>query len=155
MKIAIVGHEEEKFTESGEFRALIHIAKILKYTYEMTPVTLVSGGCHLGGIDIWAEQFADRALIPKIIFKPQRLTWKSKAGQMGFEERNLKIASECDVLYCLAVDRLADKYKGMKFSSCYHCNKNNHVKGGGCWTMKKAAALGKPTHLIIIPNEEP
>lgn len=153
MNIGIVGHEEAKFTESGQFQAMIHIAKILKYTYDES-TTLISGGCHLGGIDIWAEEFADRAGISKKIFKPQRLTWASKDGQIGFEERNLQIARASDVLYCIAVERLASSYSGMKFTHCYHCKTDYHIKGGGCWTMKQAKILGKETHLIIIPNQE-
>jgi hypothetical protein len=152
MNIGIVGHEEAKFTQSGKLIALAAIAKCLKYTHP-APV-LISGGCHLGGIDIWAEEFADRARIPKTIFKPQRLTWDSKHGQIGFKERNIQIAQASDVLYCIAVQRLASSYGGMQFTECYHCNKTDHVKGGGCWTMKVANALGKETHLIIIPNQE-
>lgn len=159
MKIAIVGHEEAKFTKMGKHQALLHIERILLLPHfnEEGPDYdnhLISGGCHLGGVDIWAEQVADSRQIPKTIFKPQRLTWKSKDGQMGFEERNIEIAFNCDVLYCLAVTRLANSFKGMTHTMCYHCHTTDHVKGGGCWTMKKAKSFGRETHLIIIPNEE-
>lgn len=147
--IGIVGHEAIKFTPAGERQARAEIWRIL-----MEPdVTLVSGHCHLGGIDIWAEEEADKRGIPKIIFKPEVLAW-DPPGAIGFKDRNIQIARQSDVLYCLAVIRLADKYRGMKFESCYHCGSDDHVKGGGCWTMKRARDWKRETHLIKIDNPE-
>lgn len=146
--VGIVGHEAAKFTKMGEHEARLTIRRIL--THGIDPVTLVSGGCHLGGIDIWAEEVADDLKIPKIIFKPKRLFWEPH----GFKERNIQIAQQSDVLACLAVVRLADSFKGMTHTACYHCKSEDHIKGGGCWTMKVANALGKKTKLYKLENKE-
>lgn len=42
----------------------------------------------------------------------------------------------------------------MRFHGCYHCEEPNHVKSGGCWTVKYAKKLGKVGSVIIIPTEE-
>jgi len=70
----------------------------------------------------------------------------------GYKLRNEQIAYDCDILHCLAVDRLPPTYTGMRFTECYHCESNDHVKGGGCWTMKIAKRMGRATRLWIIPN---
>jgi hypothetical protein len=38
----------------------------------------------------------------------------------------------------------------MKFDLCYHCGTKDHVKSGGCWTVKYARKLGKQGKVIII-----
>lgn len=144
MKIAIVGHEASKFTPTGEARARVLIAHLL--TGESN-TSLVSGGCHLGGIDIWAEEFAKRAGYPTHIFLPAGRSWNA-----GYKSRNIQIARTCDILHCLAVDHLPASFAGLTYSSCYHCSRTDHVKGGGCWTMNYAAKLGRPTKLHIIEN---
>ncbi len=143
--IGIVGHEAAKFTEKGEREARAIIWQLLLPPY----ATLVSGHCHLGGIDIWAEEEADKLGREKKIFPPQHLQWSP-----GYKERNLQIVSASTTLHCIAVVRLASSYRGMKFSTCYHCNATDHVKGGGCWTMKHAKRLHKPTQLHKVANEE-
>lgn len=151
MKIAIVGHEEKKFTAQGKEDALKKIHDILLNGVILgnSEPILVSGGCHLGGIDKWAEEVARKNLFTEpLIFLPKRQTWSPN----GYKERNLEIAAECDELHCIAVRVLAPSYRGMRFDSCYHCNRDDHVKGGGCWTMKQAAKLGKPTYLHIVEN---
>lgn len=150
--IGIVGHEAAKFTKSGENEARLTIRRIL--THGIEPVTLVSGGCHLGGVDIWAEEVADDLKIPKVIFKPEVLSW-NPPGKVGFKARNIEIARQSDILACLAVVRYPDKFKGMKFEACYHCvDGTDHIKGGGCWTMKKARDWGRKTKLYKIENAE-
>jgi len=58
MNIGIVGHETAKFTAETEAKARAIIRHLLDH--EGTDDVLVSGGCHLGGIDIWAEEEAER-----------------------------------------------------------------------------------------------
>lgn len=145
LKIGIVGHEETKFTPSGKAMACEAITLLLSNPNTM----LVSGGCHLGGVDIWAETIANVLGKEKHIFLPVSRQWSP-----GYKERNIQIAKDCDHLICIAVARLADSYQGMEFDLCYHCKKTDHVKGGGCWTMKYAKSLGKHTQLLIIPNLE-
>lgn len=138
MKIGIVGAEGAKFTPRGEDEARLLIAMLLS-----TPnAILVSGGCHLGGIDIWAEECADRAGIQKIIYLPREHSWPH------YKYRNLQIATTADIVHCITVDRLPQSFKGMTFHKCYHCDKSDHIKSGGCWTMKKA----KHGQLHIITN---
>lgn len=144
MRVGIVGHEALKFTPKGEVRARTIIRALL------TPpgTILVSGGCHLGGIDIWAEEVADSLGRSKEIHLPQNLQWSS-----GYKERNIKIAKTSDILHCIAVISLPKEFKGMRHSTCYHCNATDHVKGGSCWTMKVAKNFGKPTVLHRVDNE--
>lgn len=140
MTVGIVGHEAAKFTPETEARAKALIRRALSGA-----TAVVSGGCHLGGIDIWAEEEADRLGIPKIIHLPKRQTWSG-----GYKERNLLIAQDSDVLHNIVVDRYPASYSGMHFDYCYHCKTSDHIKSGGCWTMHRAKTLGKPVHLHTI-----
>lgn len=144
MKVGIVGHEASKFTEAGEAEARAIIRELLCLG-EVTH--LVSGGCHLGGIDIWAEEIARDLGLALQIFLPKTRSWD------GYKGRNIEIATHSDEIHCLAVARLASSYRGPMLE-CYHCNMTDHVKGGGCWTMKYAWKLGKPTQLHRIRNTE-
>ncbi len=132
MRIGIVGHEAAKFTPETQVRA----RQIIRDILSEPDAVLVSGHCHLGGIDIWAEEEAaalgftpDRLLI----FPPKTLQWEG-----GYKQRNLQIAQSSDVVHCLVVKELPATYQGMRFTSCYHCHTTSHVKSGGCWTAKRA-----------------
>jgi len=63
MKLGIVGSEAKFWSKSQEKRAKEVIAMLLGGAD-----ILVSGGCHKGGIDILAEEIADRKGLEKIIF---------------------------------------------------------------------------------------
>src|SRR5262245_56883403 len=84
--IGIVGHEAKKFTAQGEEAARACIRRLLSDPLSV----MVSGGCHLGGIDIWAEEEADKLGREKVVHKPTKLRW---SGAGGFEERNMLIAT--------------------------------------------------------------
>lgn len=90
---------------------------------------MVSGHCHLGGIDIWAEEEADDMGIEKLIFPPKSLRWNG-----GYKERNLLIARNSDIVHCIVVAKYPPHYRGMRFTRCYHCDTTEHIKSGGCWT---------------------
>lgn len=140
MRIGIVGHEAAKFTQAGEARA----RSLIRYLLETSKATtMVSGGCHLGGIDIWAEEEAAAMGIPCLVHRPEVLEW-----HRGYKPRNMLIARDSDVVHCLVVDRLPPDWTGMTFQSCYHCGTTDHVKSGGCWTAKRA----KRAHWHVIPN---
>lgn len=142
MKVGIVGSEGVKFTERTEARARKIIHRLLNRP-EVSHV--VSGGCHLGGIDIWAAE-AGKELGKKIIeHRPKSLNWSN-----GYAPRNLLIARDSDEIYCITLEKLPAHYTGMVFNLCYHCGSANHVKSGGCWTVKKAVAMGKPGKIIVI-----
>lgn len=145
MYIGIVGNEAAKFTKRSEEAARELIRLLL--LNDSNPI-LVSGGCHLGGIDIYAEQEADKLGIQKEIFLPKELNWL-----YGYKPRNIKIAQKSDVVHNLVVNVLPSKYSGMRFKSCYHCKTTDHVKSGGCWTAKYAEAIGKQARWHIIKND--
>ena len=128
MRIGIVGHEEAKFNSITRKSAENIIRSLLS-----KGDTLISGGCHLGGIDIWAEEIAEKLGIPKMIYLPESKQWNG-----GYKERNLKIAHDSDIVHCIVVAEYPVEYKGMFFGYCYHCHTSNHIKSGGCWTAKKA-----------------
>lgn len=129
MRIGIVGHEARKFTAETERAA----RKIIRELLAPKGTTLVSGRCHLGGIDVWAEEIADELGREKIIHVPRTLSWNT-----GFRPRNLFIARDSDECHCIVVRELPKEYAGMHFSSCYHCKTTDHVKSGGCWTTRRS-----------------
>lgn len=135
MIVGIVGAEAAKFTFETEQKARLLIRSI----YARPEVTgMSSGHCHLGGIDIWAEEesIMSAHIFDKFIFPAEILTWTGYAGQDGFKERNEKIADVSDEVHCITVKELPLNYTGMTFPYCYHCKTSDHIKSGGCWTMK-------------------
>ncbi len=146
MNIGIVGSEAAKFTPITEATAkdiidmLIHDVVVAG---EMPYV--VSGECHLGGIDIWAKEAALDSNVGYIGCPPAKLTWEG-----GYKQRNLKIARESDMVSCITLRELPPTYNGMKFTHCYHCKVNDHVKSGGCWTVKQAVKMGKIGRIFIV-----
>jgi hypothetical protein len=127
-RIGIVGHETMKFTAETEAKAREIIRSLLS-----EGDILVSGGCHMGGIDIWAEEEADKLGLKKEIYLPKRMRWEG-----GYKQRNLKIAHTSSIVHCIVVAEYPDGYKGRRFEYCYHCHTSDHIKSGGCWTAKRA-----------------
>jgi len=127
-RIGIVGHEAKKFTPETEAKAREIIRSLLS-----PGDILVSGGCHLGGIDIWAEEIADEMGLEKDIYYPAIQRW-----QGGYKQRNLKITYYSDIVHCIVVAEYPKNYVGRRFDWCYHCDTDTHIKSGGCWTAKRA-----------------
>lgn len=144
MIIGIVGSEAAKFTPLTEARARAIIRTLLGPP-EVTGVS--SGACHLGGIDIYAEEEAGRMgkLDRALIFPPKRRTWEG-----GYKQRNLAIVSASDEVHCITLGALPEGYTGMRFDGCYHCGTTDHVKSGGCWTVKMARRAGKRGVLHVL-----
>lgn len=140
IKIGIVGSEAAKFTGVTERAARRTIRRLIK-----NADVVISGGCHLGGIDEWAIDEAKKMKKGFIEFLPNKLTWGG-----GYKERNLLIAKNSDEVYCITLKEYSPHYTGMRFTHCYHCNSKDHVKSGGCWTVKEAAKLGKKTEVIAV-----
>lgn len=140
MIIGIVGSEAIKFTKQTERAARAVINSLLR-----DEDIVVSGHCPLGGIDIWAIEEAEKLGLKTIEYKPKIQRWNG-----GYKERNIKIAKASELVVCITLRRLPKKYDGMRFDLCYHCGTKNHVKSGGCWTMKYAKNLGKQTRLVIL-----
>ncbi len=160
MNIGIVGAESAKFTPSGEREARFLIRSILHAALidASEPVTLVSGGCHLGGIDIWAEEEADILNIGKHIHLPKEQNWSG-----GYERRNLLIAQDSDIVHNITVASLPMSFTGRRFGICYHCERRKretgksytpHVKSGGCWTAYRAEKIGKQAEWYVVKNVE-
>lgn len=130
MILGVVGSEAAKFTPSTEEAARAAIRAAIK---KHNPEKVVSGGCHLGGVDIYAEEEAKALGIPFEAYLPKTLAWEG-----GYKQRNLRIA-EADLVVCITLAELPPSYTGMRFKGCYHCKDRNpnHVKSGGCWTAWK------------------
>lgn len=139
-RIGIVGSEGAKFSVETKLLAQRHIALLLDEAIEV-----VSGGCHLGGIDQWAAEIGRSAGLRVTEFLPKSLRWSG-----GYKERNIQIAEHADEVWCITVKELPPDYVGMRFKLCYHCGTSDHVKSGGCWTVKYAKSLGKPGGIIVI-----
>lgn len=142
MILGIVGSEWAKFTPYTETRARVAIqAAIKRYGAD----EVVSGACHLGGIDEWAIEEALEVGIGTRNFPPAQRSWEG-----GYKPRNIQIAQAADAVVCITLRELPDTYRGMTFKLCYHCGVDTHVKSGGCWTMKYAQKIGKKGELIVI-----
>lgn len=113
MKLAIVG----SVRLAGNEQAQLKIEEVINL---YKPTAIVSGGAK--GIDLMAEEECKKRGLEPIIFRPTVQRWK---GPGGFEERNIKIATECD--------RLVRIY-----------SPKSKTWGSG-WTKKRAHELGKPT----------
>lgn len=139
--LGIVGSEAAKFTPETE-----HIAKCTILTILSPGDVVVSGECHLGGVDIWAKETALAIGLNYIGCPPAFKTWNS------FKRRNIEIAELSDRVVCITVATLPPGFKeGGWERYCYHCKTDTHIKSGGCWTVKYAREkLGKPGEIIVI-----
>lgn len=137
--VGIVGCEAAKFTPQTEKRARASIRELIR-----NAKLVVSGACHLGGVDIWAIEEAKKLGIPTKEFAPEKKHWE------GYKARNIQIAEASDKVYCITVRKLPKTYKGMRFPLCYHCGTTNHIKSGGCWTVKYAKKIGKRGMIIVV-----
>lgn len=127
IKIAIVGAEEYKWKGYDIGIVKETISNILK-----VPCTLISGHCPKGGVDIWAEDYANSKGIETQIYKPQHNTWRPH----GYEERNILIAQNCDVIYVISPR-----------------SQKSAVWNGGIWTGMYAKQLGKTVSFISITQD--
>src|SRR6478736_270731 len=144
MKLGIVGSEQAKFTEDS---SVVCIASITALLNLWTPDAVVSGGCHLGGVDQWAAMIGKDMGIPVIEHLPKRRSWE------GYKARNILIAEDSDLVLCYTVSGLPPDFKeGGWERYCYHCKTNEHIKSGGCWTVKYAKSIGKKGEVVVIPS---
>jgi hypothetical protein len=171
-KIAIVGPQEDKWTEEQKRKAKDKIYDLIKHANMpnwggdswfhfraeqgiefLENTTLVSGHCPKGGIDIFAEEIADELGVKKEIFEPEVEQWEDLIvtegkNLIGYKTRNILIAEDCDIIYCIV------PYNPIK--TCYHHKgteePTRHPHNGGCWTMNycRKNFPNKHTELIII-----
>lgn len=141
--IGIVGHESLKFLPAQVDAAKAIIREIL------TPVdaVVVSGHCHLGGVDIWAEEIAIEMgrYRPELIYAPKSMSWEG-----GYKERNMQIAYSSHEIHVIVVKDYPPDYKGMRHDHCYHCYTTDHIKSGACWTAKQGKRLGIPVTWHVV-----
>lgn len=142
MILGIVGSEAAKFTPETEKTAKNLIYNLI---LQKGATKVVSGACHLGGIDQWAIEMAKFANIETEEFPPATKSW-----EYGYKPRNQLIAKASDLVICITLAALPPDYKGMRFPKCYHCMTDAHVKSGGCWTMHYARSIGKQGELYVI-----
>ena len=141
MYVGIVGSEAAKFTHETEQLA----RQLIRLNLSPGDV-VVSEGCHLGGIDIWAVEEAKALGLPAPIeYLPKALTWDG-----GYKQRNIQIAQRAEKVLCFTVKTFPANYTGMRFPYCYHCHTDKHIKSGGCWTVKYAKSIGKPGEVIVV-----
>jgi len=141
LKVAIVGtshalaREEEKGI-SKEIRSILE-------RYRSKPITIISGGAK--GVDTLAiEVSRSMGLLTDILGPIMGQGWA------GFKERNIRIANECDALYCITVPR-----RNKDEQKCYHHTPpQDHRKTAGCFTMNKALELNKPCELVVIEDNK-
>ena len=141
--VGIVGHAANKFTPETEEKARRLIRELLHHPDSVA----CSGHCHLGGIDIFVEEEYAKLnrSTPPFIFPPKKRGWTG-----GYEDRNKLIAETSHEVHNIVVAKYPPNYDGMEFGECYHCHTKDHVKSGGCWTLKYAKRLGKKTQQHII-----
>lgn len=133
MKLAIVGTSTLRTDEETFVRDLC--LELLKSYKEK--VIVLSGGAK--GVDSIAVEVAKKLGNKVIEFKPSAKNWDA------YKERNIKIAQECDELYCITTS--------VKNEQCYHHKpKQNHQKTAGCYTANQAKAFKKPIKLYIVPS---
>jgi hypothetical protein len=138
--IGIVGCEARRFSPEAEVEARRAIRALL-----LQAKCVVSGACHKGGVDEWAVDEANKKGVETQVF-PARVHQWAPAG--GYRERNARIAEASELVVCIAARRHPPV---SEHDYCYHCNRDDHVKSGGCWVLKFAKKLGKQTQLIIVP----
>lgn len=148
--VGIVGHGSDKFTLEGQARARTLIRELLTGADVM-----VSGHSPVGGIDIWAEEEAERAGVVLDLKIPETHSWNPVRGY-GFKARNIDIAKDSTEVHIILADTYPPGYVGMRFEECYHCLRLRpnlvHVKSGGCWTGNHALKLGKPATWHVVEN---
>jgi len=125
IRIGIVGSDGRWWKNGDERRVKEIIRRIVRYYIrKYGEVEVVSGGCLLGGVDVWAEEVGRELGCKVTVFRARGRGWR------WFKERNDKIARYVDVLYCI------DK-AGRRWS-------------GGRYTLTKARELGKWVKLIEV-----
>lgn len=131
MILGIVGAEERSWIQLEKLKAREFI---LNFITEVKPDYITSGHCPLGGVDLWAEEFAKLLNIPTKIFPPEVNGWSDWNGKKGYKTRNLEIAKASDIL--LVVSPILN---------------NKVVRNGGEWTGEQASKMpGKTVKWIRV-----
>lgn len=177
LPVVIVGAQASKFNKQTEHDAKLVIRNILLGTHRTVPpemymlatynkLQLVTGACHKGGIDIWAQEEAERTNIPVRLFKPQVRQWPDKVITVsdathlikttrykGYKSRNDQMATCGSIGFDIEPAGSCRHCGGSGFSfGDYPCNKcrGTGAHSGGRYTINKMISLGKEGHIIVI-----
>lgn len=132
MKLAIVG-TTANLTKDEQRVMKQEITLVLK-KYP-TDTIIISGAAK--GVDTIALEIAKDIGFKTLEYKPEKEIWEF------YKKRNLRIAKDCDELYCFST--------GVKKIKCYHHNPpQKHEKTAGCWTLMKAKQMNKICTLIVL-----
>jgi len=113
-------------------------------------ITLVSGGCKYGGVDIWAEELALERDYETLIHEPNVERW-FVPGMYGYKLRNIDIAKSLDIGYCIEpIWKPEFIYRGddhvFQLGELPICRRS-----GGIFTMNFAKDdLKKSVYLVVI-----
>ena len=135
MKVAIVG-TSTRLSENEERDVRQYCSQIIK-SYDIKNTKIISGGAK--GVDTIAIEIANSLFYKTEIYHPLSNTW------IGYKERNIRLASDCDELFCITTP--------VHKSRCYHhFPPQEHQKTAGCFTLKHAKNFGKTTTLFVTPK---
>jgi hypothetical protein len=142
MKVAIVG-TTINLSDNEDRDMRQYIALTLQRHSTMNTIVM-SGGAK--GVDTMAIEIAKGLGFLTKIIKPEVEDWNDVDGKIGYKTRNLKLAKECDKLYCFSVP--------VRKTKCFHHKQpQNHEKTAGCWTANKVLEDNKPVELIILERK--
>ena len=169
MKIAIVGAEESKWTKEQKKKVQAEIRLVFYQWLDTADMyggetILISGGCHRGGVDIWAEEVADNLGINKMVFPAEIYQWGDGSECLCCGEIIPFTSEEKITEHTKArggtwnnTKRLKG-YRSRNIQIAEACDilynfEPEGVRSGGRWTLGHANMLGKPVHQIFIPKE--
>ena len=185
-KIAIMGSEEKYWTPAQRTNTVKKIREILieescpkdmlgdRIPFEPDVVTLISGGCPNGGVDIWAEIVADVLGIKKQIFYPDVNQWEDlphikqpkeglnfgfnlfcpRCNAFAIEDGKLGRLWNWDVAPVNNYCKKGYKTRNLEIANTcdvlYYIDPKGRKWSGGRFTMEAARKLGKEVHLVEI-----
>jgi len=132
MNIAVLGIRGKHLTKSETEKAMEVIVKIIKRFDNPKIATIHSPN---GGINTLVEMYVTTNNIKHMLYNygDSIYDWK---------EANRQLVEDCDVFFCITTP--------VKKNKCHHCFDETHETTGGCYPLKLAKGVGKPTKLIIL-----
>ena len=134
VKIAVVGSREGAWNKGNRAEAQATVGYFIGRAsgqYMMAAsakaLTVISGACPKGGVDIWARDLCNAYGIDFIEYPPGFQVW---GGKNGYKARNDRIAEECDIMLVVRSTRSNTR--------------------GSAYTGERAEALGKPVVWVTI-----
>lgn len=132
MNIAVLGIRGKKLNKTEREKAIEHIVKISQKYKDAKISTIKSPN---GGVNALVEMYAKTNNLNCILYNYGKCIF-------DWKESNAQLAEDCDVLFCITTHIKKDK--------CHHCLDNTHEATGGCYPLKLAKKMGKPTKIIIL-----